>query len=145
MSNSSENYRFLKLLKITHSCHALVSESVQSLRVWSVLDRDPSLLIKQEQMNIVQERCVEILTYLIVSATNDHQSLVEGQECHCVANSTTWWVTLLLYFLPLCGHYFAFDAVGLEVLKLGEELSLRVLSTKEIETIKNGVRLKNRS
>lgn len=49
---------------------------------------------------------------------------------------------MLLDFLPLGRHDLSLDAVRLEILKLCEQLPLGILSSKEVEAIKDLVRLK---
>jgi hypothetical protein len=74
-------------------------------------------------VNVVQEWRIKIFAYLVISTTNDNEGLIEWQESHGVTNSSTGWISLLLYFLPFSRHYFALDAVRLQVFELGQELS----------------------
>ena len=135
MRYTSEDHGLFEFLEIRHRGHAVVAESVEPLRGRRVLHADPCLLVEQEQVDIVQEWSVQILADLIVSSSNDNQSLVQRQEGHRVADSSTWWITLLLDFLPLSRHNFSFNTMGFEILELGQQLSLGVLATEVINTV----------
>jgi hypothetical protein len=142
VSDSSEDNCLFKLLEVGHGGHTMVSESVQSLGSWGVLDAYPSFLIQEEQVNVVQKWCVEVLTDLIISTTHYHEGLVEGQEGHGVTYSSTWRIALLLYFLPLSRHNLSFNTVGLEVFEFCQKLTLGILTTEIVNTIKHSIRLK---
>lgn len=127
--------------RITHGGHRVVSKSEQPLREWCVFDAYPSLLIEEEQVDVVEEWRTQVFADLVVSATDDQKCLVTWEEGHLVTDSAAWWITLLFDLLPFCRHDFSLNAVWLEIFKLCQELAFGVLSTEVINAIEDGVRL----
>lgn len=118
MCYAAENDGFLIAFSVTHGSHWMISKAVQSLGERCVFDAYPSLLIQKEQVNIIEERCTEVLADLVISTSNDQKSLVTWEESHLMTDSTTWGITLLFDLLPFCWHNFALNAVRFKILKL---------------------------
>lgn len=53
MSDSTEYYCLFEVFSICHCAHAHVTDSVQTFAEWSILDSNPTLLIKHIHMNII--------------------------------------------------------------------------------------------
>ena len=86
-------------------------------------------------MNVVQERRIHLLAFLVVTAANDEESLVGGQVGHGVADATTWRHASLLELDPVSGHDLVVHAVRLQVAQFRLQLASAILSTEEINTV----------
>lgn len=140
MRDSTEDYCLFEAFAVGHGGHAVVAQSEQSLGEGRVLHVDPSLLIEQEKMDVIQEWRAQVDANIIISSSHDQKSLIKWQESHGVPSSSARRLTCLLDLLPLNRHDLAIDTVGLEVLELAHKLSVGVLTTKEVDSIEDSIR-----
>jgi hypothetical protein len=80
-----------------------------------------------------------VATELIVSPSDHNKGLVNRQVVDSMANSSTWWNTSLLDFLPFDIHNLAFAHKWLEVFQLILKHTFRISTSKEINSFKNGI------
>lgn len=76
VSYTSENDCLLIALAVSHGAHRVVAQAIEALREGCVLDTDPSLLIEQEEVNVVEEGGAEALADLVVATAHDEKGLV---------------------------------------------------------------------
>ena len=119
----------------------MVSNEVKFVSVEREFDSDPHLLIQQEQMDVVEERCHVFFAEGVVTATSDYDSGVDREVTHCVAEPRAGGLTTSPEWDEFTLDNFTVDSDWLEVSQLIDQFSITLLATKIINTILNCVTL----
>lgn len=139
MRYASEDYRLLIAFAICHRAHCVIAQAEQALRERRVLDAHPRLLVQQEQVDVIQEGRAQALADLVVSSADHQQRLIGLQEAHGVADPAARRHASLLDLLPLDRHDLAVNAVRFQIFELCLQLTLLILSSKEVDSIQHRI------
>lgn len=88
--NAAKDQDLLEARVVGDHAHTVVADVCKAVRVVGVLDFDPDLLVKQEQVHVVQKRARVLLAERIVAATSHNNGAVHGQVGHSVAEARAW-------------------------------------------------------
>ena len=69
IGDAAEDDDALSLVFINDNCHRVVTDTAQLLGRRDVFDAEPRLLVKKEQVHIVQEWDVQVHAHLIVTTS----------------------------------------------------------------------------
>lgn len=140
VGDATEDEDLLVGLPVRRDCHAVVADHADPQRTWDVLYFNPSLLVKEEQEDIVKEWNVLCLALSVITTTTHQKALVDRQVLHGVSITAAWWDSLLLNLHPLYMGDLIFLESALEESKTCvEQLSLGVLASEVVHSIKNGI------
>lgn len=112
--NSAENQDLFVRFVICDNGHALIANEVNLFAGNCVLHVEPELLVKQEQVDVVEERSSILLAHLVVSSTDNDQAAVCGQVFHRVTEASNWRRTAHLESCKLSVHHFLVNSVRFE-------------------------------
>ena len=93
----------------------MVADEVHPVTVVTVLDVDPHFLVQQEQVQVIQQRRDVHLAKVVVSTTNDENTVVHGQVGHRVSESGTGRLSTTLDWHELAVNNLSVNSHWLEI------------------------------
>lgn len=144
VADSTEDQHALIRVSIRDHAHGMVADEVHPVAVEAVLDVDPHLLVQQEQMQVIQKRSDVHLAKVVVSATNNQNTVVHRQVGHRVSKSGTGRLSTTLDGHELTVHNLSVNSHGLEVAQLiAQKLAIAASTTEVVNTFKDLIALQD--
>lgn len=106
-----------------------------------MFDIKPDFLVKEEYEDIVQEGSRVDFAHLIVASTANEDTIIGRQVAHRVAEACNGTSTRTFDVDKLSMNYLVVDSRRLEKSKLVLRLTLSVLSSEEVDTFNDLIRL----
>jgi len=96
----------------------VVADIFDSIRADGILHPDPNLLVKQEQVQIVQHRCDGKFAHCVISSTDEQKRIVNWQVAHSVTVPGAWRLATCFDAYELSMDHFVVYNHGFEIPKL---------------------------